>query len=130
MSDTYILDDENHVIPADLMTWSHFLHDHKRRIVKQTTTRFHWVSTVFLGLNYRFMGEGPPVVFETMTFAREEKIKEIFGRLMRIREEADDVDHGFGRHCSWDDALTFHDTVVSRLRRAERKAVEMARATT
>jgi hypothetical protein len=124
----YILDDENHVVPAELMVWARFMNDTKRRIVKQTDTRFHWVSTVFLGIDYGWGESRMPVVFETMTFAREHKVKEVFGRLMPTLQEADDVEHGFGRYCSWDEALTAHDAIVSRLLRAERAALKLVKA--
>jgi len=124
----YILDDEHHVIPADLMTWARFMNDLNRRIVKQTDLRFHHVSTVFLGLDHRFFGAGLPVVFETMTFTRERKVREIFGRLMSFKSEADDIDFGFNRYCSWDDAATGHDAIVGRIERAECKAMEKTSA--
>lgn len=48
------------------------------------------ISTVFLGLDHRFYGEGDPVVFETM----------VFGGFR------DDEQY---RYCDWDTAHSFHD---------------------
>jgi len=126
MSDLFVLTRTHAVRPArNMIEWAQFMSQHKKRIVEQTETKFHWVSTVFIGINYRFMGKGPPVVFETMTFAREHKIKEIFGRLMSIREEAD-LDFGFGRWCFWDEALTGHHAIVGQVLRVEAQAETMA----
>lgn len=71
--DKYILDENNNVIPADLMTWSNFFEDAKRRTVKQETVNDLWVSTVFLGLDHNFYFREnneyyKPHVFETMIF--------------------------------------------------------------
>jgi hypothetical protein len=122
----YILDDEHHVVPAGPLTWARWLEDNRyRRVVEQTETKFYWVSTVFLGLDHGFGRNGPPVVFETMTFERDRRVKAVFGRLMPVLEEADDIDFGFNRYTSWDDALTGHRAIVGRIQRAEEKAEAM-----
>jgi hypothetical protein len=69
---------------SDVLTWGkHF--EEGERVVEQTGYRkYEWedgpygrmpvhvagieVSTVFLGLDHRFFGDGPPLVFETMVF--------------------------------------------------------------
>jgi hypothetical protein len=66
--------------------------------VKETDLPDYWVSTVFLGLDHQY-GDGPPLVFETMVFNRT--------------GESDLCQ----RYSSWDDAVTGHDAVVSRLTR-------------
>lgn len=38
------------------------------RIVAQTDIGRIQISTVFLGLNHRYFGDGPPLIFETMIF--------------------------------------------------------------
>jgi hypothetical protein len=41
----------------------------KERIVNQVTLPGEiFISTVFLGLDHRYSGTGPPIVFETMVF--------------------------------------------------------------
>jgi len=126
MLDHFILDEEHHVVPVDLMTWARWFGDGEHRVVEQTETKFHWVSTVFLGIDYGWGQSRLPVVFETMTFARESAIREVFGRLMKLHVEADDVEFGFNRYCSWDDALTGHRAIVGRLQRAEAEALKVA----
>jgi hypothetical protein len=65
----YILDDENNPVPATLMEWAEFFENTPRRIVAQDYPRPKvLVSTVFLGLDHRFVGDGPPLLFETMVF--------------------------------------------------------------
>jgi hypothetical protein len=40
-----------------------------KRVAETTLADGKWVSTVWLGLDHRFLGEGPPVIFETMVFS-------------------------------------------------------------
>ena len=56
------------------------------------------VSTVFLGIDHRFIGRGPPLLFETMTFK-------------------DEIAQDLKRYSSYDDAETGHKTVVDRIKR-------------
>lgn len=68
MSDKYILDGKTPV-RADLMTWARWFEKaDTARIVAKTTIDDADISTVFLGLDHRFGGDGPPLVFETMIF--------------------------------------------------------------
>jgi len=55
------------------------------------------VSTVFLGIDHRMFGEGPPVLFETMVFG---------GRM----------DEHQMRFCTWKEALAHHKQLVQQLR--------------
>jgi hypothetical protein len=65
------------------------------------------VSTVFLGLDHRFIGDGPPIVFETMVF--------------------DDYEAGdCYRYATWDEAALGHEAVVKRLRKRLARAAEKA----
>lgn len=74
--DKYILDENNNVITADLMTWAIFLEEQRdRRIVKKDTIGELQVSTVFIGLDHKlsFIEERDdpdykPDIFETMVF--------------------------------------------------------------
>lgn len=68
MSDKYILEGHK-VVPADLMTWARWFETAgDSRIVAKMDIAHVNVSTVFLGLDYRYGGEGPPQIFETMIF--------------------------------------------------------------
>lgn len=54
------------------------------------------ISTVFLGLDHRFFGDGPPLLFETMMFPGCEMI---------------------GRCSTWDEAEEMHERAVAEARR-------------
>ena len=101
----YVLDADNRPVEADLMTWAQWWETASNRIVDWTQINSEvMVSTVFLGLDHRFGGKGPPLLFETM----------IFGA-------GDEAQNDVWRYSSWDDAKTGHAAVVSRLR-ADKKA--------
>lgn len=53
-----------------------------------------WISTVFLGLDHQWL-DGPPLLFETMTFTYNEKADRTY------------------RTPTWDAALAMHDQVVA-----------------
>jgi len=59
------------------------------------------VSTVFLGVDHNFFGDGPPVVFETM----------IFGG-------GDGMDQWQRRSCTWEEALRMHAHAVDLVKNA------------
>lgn len=73
----YILDENGHPVPeSDLLKWSAWLGggDDKRRVALNMIPGT-WrnpdgirVSTVFLGLDHNFIGDGPPILWETMIF--------------------------------------------------------------
>lgn len=69
----YILDDEHNVITTNsIEEWGKFFQD-PRRIVAQEMVKDCRVSTVFLGIDHNFFGEGPPLIFETMIFGLNEE---------------------------------------------------------
>lgn len=74
----------------------------KRRIVEKTPVAggIIEVSTVFLGLNHRHFGDGPPLLFETM----------VFGLTM------EDGDMQW-RYSTWDDAEAGHKATVRKVKR-------------
>lgn len=97
----YVLDEQNQVVPAqDSSEWAHWFDNTTNRIVGYTdiTSEAH-VSTVFIGINHRFFGEGPPIVFETMIFGGP-------------------LDGHQWRYSSWDDAETGHKAAVRKAREA------------
>lgn len=51
----------------DFLKWGEWLETAERHVA-QTRIGNVWVSTVFLGLDHNFFGEGPPILFETMIF--------------------------------------------------------------
>jgi hypothetical protein len=54
--------------PIDLWEWVVLFEDTERRQVARTTIGRVTISTVWLGLNHCFLGEGPPLIYETMIF--------------------------------------------------------------
>jgi len=70
MSEHYILDKDNKIVPTDLMTWGRWLQNNDRKIAN-TVVGDNTVSTVFLGLDHSF-GVGPPLLFETMIFSTDD----------------------------------------------------------
>lgn len=72
MSDMYILDVDGKtpIRCDDLEQWGKSFAN-SNRIVAKTEIGNVRVSTVFLGLDHRCWGKGPPLVFETMIFGGE-----------------------------------------------------------
>ena len=99
----YILDRQNRVVPVDMLTWAHWLESaNKHRQVNRTTiSQDVFVSTVFIGLDHRFSGDGPPLIFETLIFGGP-------------------LDGEMWRYSSWDDAETGHKAAVRKARAAQK----------
>jgi len=80
MIDTYILEGHTPVQEPDLMKWERWFETAERRVAlteKNGIRLLHYlskrfepvrISTVFLGINHQFFGEGKPLLFETMVF--------------------------------------------------------------
>lgn len=70
MSDKYILDENGQpAVEHDLMRWAQWWESaDKQRILAHTHVGNILVSTVFLGLDHRHFGEGPPLLWESMVF--------------------------------------------------------------
>jgi len=64
----YILDKDKNIQTVDMLTWVKWKEDFTNNIVKQEEANGVEVSTVFLGVDYRFDGDGAPILFETMVF--------------------------------------------------------------
>ncbi len=97
-SGQYILGGEDGHTPIpcySLLEWGHWFADANNRVVAWTGGQHKHVSTVFLGLDHRHLGKGPPIVFETMLF--------IDGKSEKME-----------RYSSWDDAETGHKAFVRR----------------
>jgi hypothetical protein len=54
--------------PMEMLDWVRKHADLDYKVVAQHWIRGWMVSTVWLGINHRFTGDGPPVIFETMIF--------------------------------------------------------------
>lgn len=67
----YMLNDQGEPIVApDLITWAVWF-ECANRVVDRTYMGNAEVSTVFLGLDHNFSGEGEPILWETMIFDGE-----------------------------------------------------------
>ena len=109
INEKYVLNQHNEpVVVKDLMLWAAAFEDNDKRIVRQTTVtelgeylvspfKSVFVSTVFLGLDHNFMGEGPPIVFETMVFGGP-------------------FNHTMWRYATWDEAVKGHEQLVKMVR--------------
>jgi len=85
------------VAEVGMLEWAQWFQT-EERVVGYTETELHVISTVFLGMDHRFCGVGPPILFETMVFA---KVGE--------NVEATDL---MWRYSSWDDAEAGHNATV------------------
>jgi len=106
----YILDADNKPVAVDMPTWGEFFETLSNRIVDYTEINSQiYVSTVFLGLDHRHFGDGPPILFETMVFG---------GPIS--------MDQACWRYASWDDACVGHVVAVRKAREAVKKGVSNA----
>lgn len=93
--DWYILDSENRLVKvASMLEWAAWAAARGDWHVKYTDLGDAHVSTIFVGMNHRLFGAGPPLVFETMVLSDDDALR------------------GQWRYSSWDDAITGHDTAV------------------
>jgi hypothetical protein len=106
----WVLDAERHPVAVDtLEEWAEFW-------ANEATRRVGWdefdpgiqVSTVFLGIDHRYHGEGPPILFETMVFG--------------LSVEDDDFQL---RYSTWDDAETGHKVVVRKVKELIARAAKV-----
>lgn len=96
--DKYILVGQTPVPEPDLLAWARWFEAADRR-VDETFVGDTRISTIFLGLDHRMVGDGPPILFETMTFG--------------------DGEGGIMRRCStWLEAERQHAEVVAEVRAA------------
>lgn len=97
----YILNPDHSVKVVPLMEWAEWFEstikerwDTPRRVAQTNINDEVNVSTVFLGLDYRFW-EGPPLIFETMIFGGQ-------------------YDQYQDRYSTWDEAVAGHKKAVSK----------------
>lgn len=107
----YILNGKTPVREPDLLKWGKWLELHDRHVAKTLFGEYQ-VSTVFLGLDHRHFGEGPPILFETMVFKGPvPTIGEIFS--------GKDLDHQFSdlqeRYSTWEEAEAGHRKIVAKV---------------
>lgn len=97
--------------PLTLREWAALIEKrHYQRVAFTKVGEGVEVSTVWLGLNHRFVTTGPPLIFETMVFVTLEEPEVAFGRTM------DKAGTEVYRWSSEGQALAGHDQVVAELR--------------
>ena len=96
----YILDAEHHLVAVDVEEWGKWFENISNRCVGYTEiTSEVCVSTIFIGMDHRLLGDGPPIVFETLVMGGP-------------------LDGDGQRYSSWDDAEIGHRTYVRKTRAA------------
>lgn len=96
----YVLDAADHVVEVtNFVTWGRYMEGGNRHVAYTQITSEIEVSTVFLGIDHRTWGKGPPVLFETMIFGGP-------------------LDGSCDRYTSYDDAQTGHAMAVAKARAA------------
>jgi hypothetical protein len=93
----YILEGHTAVPCDDTLTWARCFEKHADRVVGLTEYPEVSVSTVFIGIDHRVCGEGPPILFETMVFGGE-------------------LDGELERCSTWDEAVEMHERMVARVK--------------
>ena len=87
--------------PISVQQWGR-LRDGTGPHIGSTMVGHWWVSTVWLGLNHRVFGLGPPIIFETMVFYRgKDKVERPW------------LDEYMQRYATKEEALAGHEAVVS-----------------
>ena len=113
----YILEADHSVRPAKNIeeqaeqwkNWEEngpFIKGHPRVVDKATVGDFE-VSTVFLAIDHGLFRGGPPILFETMVFAKDTP-----------------ADHFCQRYATWDETKKGHDEVVAKLVSGELEDME------
>lgn len=97
-------------VPASLMEWAMWLDTCKDRHVAEDQIGDRWVSTVFMGLDHNFFGDGPPLLFETMIFGGDA-----------------DEEYGQWRYSTWEEAAAGHAEVCAQVREDVRRRTEEGR---
>jgi hypothetical protein len=87
----------------ELLDWARLFEDGDYKILKQDKIGKYRVSTVWIGLNMRFFGIDPPLIFETMIFIEE-------------GQEKDELDFWQDRYSTEDEALEGHEKALELVR--------------
>jgi hypothetical protein len=98
------------VVPCSLMEWAEWFETAERHVAL-TPLDEYTVSTVFLGLDHRWSGDGPPIVFETMIYGPKQEIS-LLGRKREVPEFLDYQE----RYCTYEQALEGHEAACAQVR--------------
>lgn len=101
----YILDEHGQAVPEpDLLRWASWLEKADRRVAEDKFDGIR-VSTVFRGLDHNHLGQGPPLLYETIIFGPEKHYNEI------IQRELEEY-HEMWRYTTRTKALAGHKNAV------------------
>ena len=117
----YVLIERRVVECPDLMQWAKWFemsHKDESFRVGETVVGELRVSTVFLGLDHRFLVDGPPIVFETMVFNNVGEGRERFAQVF---------DDCMQRYCTYAEAEQGHEAIVEMLTNLHNSAIEVTR---
>jgi hypothetical protein len=96
-----------------------------------------WISTVWLGLDHNFLGEGPPLIFETMIFDRsddrmlqEREYTMLDGTVVRYVLDDGWADLHCQRYATEDEAVKGHARTVMHMVRLVQRHLDEVEAIT
>jgi hypothetical protein len=105
--------------PIDLYRWADLLGDSEYKFVASDELfDGTWVSTVWLGIDHRYFGDGPPLIFETMVFPRKGPTVPIAEMLANPEAGAHWCEQECWRYSTETEALAHHDQVVAKITEA------------
>ena len=133
----YKLDDNGVPVECDdLIEWARWFETADRRVALTHVTPWIEVSTVFLGIDHRWIGDGPPILYETMVFAPlpgrltdQPVVTKRFGRgpPRPVYDQTLEEQH---RYATLAEARLGHARTVKRLRARVREIDKLQRART
>lgn len=120
----YILVDGVVTPCLNALAWARWVEDHDHQVARTQVGPLE-ISTVFLGINHDFFGEGPPLVFETMVFGNDPSDEEPDPLTIEIFDAArrkgisittrDSVVGTTERYSTFEQARRGHEQVVERV---------------
>lgn len=88
--DLYVLNAHGEPVrEKDLMRWGFFFDRQSRQVARDEIVPEVVVSTIFLGLNQRVRGKGPPILWETIVIAHGVLDRKWMKRCTGNREQAE-----------------------------------------
>lgn len=112
----YKLIGKSHKVIAcyDLLPWAKWFEKADRAVGRTTLGPFE-VKTSFLGIDYNFHDEGPPLIFETMIFTADLSGKKHGGNVP-MKGHMESFFGYMRRYSTWDQAMKGHLEVCRELR--------------
>lgn len=112
--------DGHEPIPVDdMLEWGRWFESADRRVAF-SGNQYKWVSTVFVGLDHRWFGDGPPMVFESMAFSWDGQSRWEGDSYMPGAPRTEELD--MDRYGSWAAAVAGHKRMVNKILLKQEKA--------